>query len=140
MALSTLLIGVGTRKPRWFRAGVCFIVIDTLVHNFLVRTGILHRFNAAHPYGPGCYHPGGCCDILRSIAAEIDASVFNPEFPATFPRFVQSALWRYCAELGLDVCNGNQISDSLPCDNIHCRLYGRCDRVALKPINADKRR
>ena len=59
LALSMLLIGVGRRKPRWFEAGIGLIVIDTLVHNFLHRTGILHRFDAAHPYGAGCYHPTG---------------------------------------------------------------------------------
>ena len=31
------------------------IAIDTLVHNFLHRTGILPRFNANHVYGAACY-------------------------------------------------------------------------------------
>jgi hypothetical protein len=34
------------------------IAVDTLVHNFLHRTGILHRLDASHAYGPACYH--GC--------------------------------------------------------------------------------
>jgi hypothetical protein len=35
------------------------IAIDTLVHNFLHRTGILHRFGADHAYGSACYRRGG---------------------------------------------------------------------------------
>jgi hypothetical protein len=30
------------------------IAIDTLVHNWLHRTGILHRFEADHAYGMAC--------------------------------------------------------------------------------------
>jgi hypothetical protein len=138
MALSMLLIGAGKARPRWFEIGTRLIVIDTLVHNFMHRTGILHRFNAVHPYGAACYRPNGCCDILESIAAHIDATAFNSEFPKVFPRFVQSAVWRYCAEGGLDVCNGNQIRDEAACDNIYCRLYGSCDRIALKLKNVEK--
>ena len=67
-------MGAGRRKPLWFRVGASFVVIDTLVHNFLHRTGILHRFDADHPYGPACYQPGGCREILDLIAARIDAS------------------------------------------------------------------
>jgi Integrase core domain len=47
----------------------------------------------------------------------------------TFPRFVQHAIWRYCAENGLDVCNGNRINDDIRCDNVYCQVRGMCDRV-----------
>jgi hypothetical protein len=137
MALSALLMGAGERRPLWFKVGATFIVIDTLVHNFLHRTGILRRFGADHAYGSGCYRPGGCCEILELIAARIDASEFNPAFPTVFPRFIQSAVWRYCAEGGLDVCNGNRIRDESRCDNIYCRLHSRCDRIALQPKKAE---
>jgi hypothetical protein len=138
LAFSVLLMGAGKRRPLWFRVGASFIVIDTLVHNFLHRTGILHRFDADHLYGSACYHPGGCRAILDLIAARIDASAFNPAFPKVFPRFVQSAVWRYCAEGGLDVCNGNRIHDRFRCDNIYCRLHSSCDRIALQPKKAEK--
>jgi hypothetical protein len=138
MALAGLLMGAGKRRPLWFRVGASFIVIDTLVHNFLHRTGILQRFDADHPYGSACYHPGGCREILDLIAARIDASAFNPAFPTVFPRFVQSAVWRYCAEGGLDICNGNRIRDEARCENVYCRLHSSCDRIALKPKNAEK--
>ena len=52
MALSGILIGAADVRPKWLQVGVHLIAVDTLVHNFLHRTGILARFKAAHPYGP----------------------------------------------------------------------------------------
>ncbi|MFY9835015.1 MAG: hypothetical protein WAK55_00820, partial [Xanthobacteraceae bacterium] len=130
MALSTLLLAA-PRRPLWTEVGATFVAVDTLVHNFLHRTGILRRLSADHPYGDRCYRPGGCAEDLHLLPANIDARQFNPAFPATFPRFVQSAIWRYCAENGLDVCNGNRIDDGTRCDNRQCQLFGRCDRIAL---------
>lgn len=131
MALANLLMGAGATRPGWFAVGASFIVVDTLVHNFLHRTGILERLGAAHLYGPACYRPGGCSDVLIVIAQGIDARRFNSEFPTVFPRFVQHAIWRYCAQSCLDVCNGNQIDDRDSCTNMWCRLYSRCDRLVL---------
>ena len=104
----------------------------TLVHNFLHRTGILARFNANHLYGAACYRPGGCADIIQTVAERIDARHFNPSFPQTFPRFVQYAIWQYCAQDGLDICNGNRIDDGKRCANKECRVRLMCDRVALR--------
>ena len=131
LALSHLLMAGGKRRSLWFEVGASFIAVDTLIHNFLHRTGILQRFGAEHPYGPSCYRSGSCCDILDQIAPFIDASAFDPAFPKIFPRFVQFALWRYCAGSGLNICNGNRINDLGRCDNQHCRLRSRCDRVVL---------
>jgi hypothetical protein len=108
------------------------IAIDTLVHNFLHRTGILDRFNADHHYGVACYRAGGCADIIQAVAEQIDARQFNLRFPKLFPRFVRHAIWRYCSQSGLDVCNGNRIDDSRRCENKDCRLRLMCDRVALR--------
>jgi hypothetical protein len=108
------------------------VAVDTLVHNFLHRTGILRRVGAEHTYGERCYRAGGCADILALLAAGIDARQFNPTFPKAFPRFVQHAIWRYCAGDGFDICNGNRIDDDARCDNRHCQLFRRCDRVALR--------
>ena len=131
MALSSMLLGAGNQRPLWFEVGATFVAVDTLVHNFLRRTGILTRLGASHPYGDRCYRPGGCADILGFLAAKVDARQFNRAFPKTFPRFVQSAIWWYCAENGLGVCNGNRIADESRCGNGHCQLFRRCDRVAL---------
>jgi hypothetical protein len=35
MALASLLMGAGGDRPGWFDVGASFIVVDTLVHNFL---------------------------------------------------------------------------------------------------------
>jgi hypothetical protein len=130
MALSFLLIAAA--KKHWFDVGAGFVVVDTLVHNFLHRTGILGRFNADHGFGPRCYQPGGCAEILVTVARAIDASKFNPQFPPFFPRFIQIGIWSYCAESGLDVCNGTRIDDRGPCGNAYCQVRGSCDRVSLR--------
>ena len=94
MALSSILLGAPKRMGLWHEVGVTMIAIDTLVHNFLHRTGVLHRFGGAHGYGLACYRPGGCAEVIATVAARIDARAFNPAFPAVFPRFVQHAIWR----------------------------------------------
>jgi hypothetical protein len=109
------------------------VVIDTLMHNHLHRTGTLRRFGAEHPYGPWCYAPGGCADIIRGLARRVDAREFNPAFPACFPRFVQFAIWRLCSASELDVCNGNRIDDRDRCRNASCPVFPDCGRVALCP-------
>jgi hypothetical protein len=132
MTLSCILLAAPRGYETWVEAGGGMIAIDTLVHNFLHRTGVLRRFGAEHPYGAGCYGPDGCAAIIAQAAHRIDASAFNSTFPAVFPRFVQHAIWRYCAQLGLDVCNGNRIDDRQSCDNIYCQIRSHCDRISLK--------
>jgi hypothetical protein len=132
MALSCILLGAPKRMSLWREVGGSMIAIDTLVHNFLHRTGILHRFKAKHPYGLACYQPGGCADIIQAVAERIDARQFNPSYPKTFPRFVQHAIWKYCSQSGLDVCNGNRIDDRCRCENKNCRARLMCDRAALR--------
>jgi hypothetical protein len=131
MALSSLLLGAPKKLRLWPEVGASMVAIDTLVHNFLHRTGILHRFGAAHAYGSACYRPGGCAEVIEIVAARIDARAFNPAFPAVFPRFVQHAIWRYCAQSGLDVCNGNRVDDRKPCANVYCQIRNICDRITL---------
>jgi hypothetical protein len=128
LVLSTLLLGAGRGKPFWLEAGAAMIVIDTLVHNFMARTGILSRANASHLYGPQCYASGGCSDLLRAIVENIDSKQFSSEFPKNFPRFVQKAIWHYCAAEGQNVCNGNKINDASRCARIDCRMFAGCDR------------
>ena len=82
------------------------IVIDTLVHHFLHRhRHLLHRF-AAPPMPmarPATGQAAALCppEVVEIVAARIDARTFNRAFPAAFPRFVQHAIWRYCAQNGL---------------------------------------
>jgi len=132
MTLSSLLLGAPEKMVLWAEVGGAMIAIDTLVHNFLHRTGILARFNANHTYGAACYRDGGCAEIIAAVAEHIDARQFNPTFPQTFPRFIQHAIWQYCARNGLDVCNGNRIDDRTRCANEECRMRLMCGRVALR--------
>lgn len=129
MALADLLLGGDPDRERWVTAGASMIAIDSLVHNILHRTGILHRLEAEHSYGERCYRPGGCADIIEAVSHEIDARRFSPDFPAYFPRFVQQAIWRFCAQGELNICNGNRINDQERCGNRFCPTYGLCDRV-----------
>ncbi len=132
MSLSDLLIACNRHRPAWGQVGGGLIAIDTLVHNFLVRTGILRRARASHAYGPQCYGPRGCAALLSSLSETIDARQFNSEFPQFFPRYIQRAIWGYCAANGLNVCNGNSIKDDARCQNRQCRLFGSCDRLKLE--------
>ena len=134
MALSYLLFAGGKRKPLWAETAATLIAVDTLVHNFLHRTGILQRLSADHPYGDQCYGPSGCARIIDLVAAHIDAREFNPAFPATFPRFVQNAIWRFCAGDGLNLCNGNRIDDREACQISYCYLFRICGRKPLKSM------
>jgi hypothetical protein len=120
MTLSSLLLA--SNKTIWSEVGASMIAVDTLVHNFLHRTGILHRLGANHPYGAACYRPNGCADIIRTVSTSIDARPFNRTFPQAFPRFVQHAIWRYCAQSHLNICNGNRIDDRHACQNRYCQL------------------
>jgi len=138
LALALLFLGAPSQRRRWIEVGGSMIAVDTLVHNFLHRTGILRRFRADHAYGPACYRPGGCADIIEAVAQQIDARQFNRRYPRTFPRFVQHAIWRYCAQQGLDICNGNRIDDRSRCGNKRCSLYSICDRIALHKANKIK--
>jgi hypothetical protein len=131
MILSDLLIGGSRLRPTWLEVGAGMIVVDTLVHNFMRRTGILTRCGSEHLYGVHCYAANGCADLIRRIAEQIDTRQFNPAFPANFPRFVQHAIWRYCAQQGLDTCNGNRIDDRARCENAWCPVFGWCDRTIL---------
>jgi len=132
MTFSGLLLGASDDRPHWFETGKGMIAIDTLVHAFLHRTGILDDCGAPHGYGVACYAPGGCAEIIRTIAYQIDASAFNGRFPRVFPRFVQHAIWRFCAADGLNVCNGNRIDDRKSCQNSYCQLFNNCRHKPLK--------
>ena len=70
VALSCLLLGDPHKRRRWVETGASRIAVDTLVHNFLHRTGILHRFRAGHAYGAACYRPSGCAEIIAGLGGD----------------------------------------------------------------------
>jgi hypothetical protein len=135
MTLASLLLVGDPGRERWVTAGTGLIAVDTLIHNWFVRAGILERLDAVHPYGPRCDDETGCAAIIGHVARRIDASRFNPEFPKVFPRFVQHAIWGFCSQAGLNQCNGNTVRDGTRCDDTVCPLFEDCDRVVVtKPV------
>jgi hypothetical protein len=44
---------------------------------------------------------------------------------------VQKAIWLFCAEAGLGICNGNRIDDRDRCGQGDCPLFHACERVPL---------
>jgi len=112
MACANLLLGADPSRERWVTTGASMVAVDTLVHNWLHRTGSLRRLGAEHAYGPACYGPTGCASIIEETARRIDARQFCPDGPAFFPRLLQKAIWMFCAEAHLGICNGNRIDDS----------------------------
>lgn len=131
MALADLLLAGDPKRERWVTTGAGMVVVDSLLHNFLHRTGVLRRFAADHAYGSRCYAKGGCSDLLRGLATRVDARQFNPDFPAHFPRFIQFGVWRLCSTSELSHCNGLRINDRDRCRNTTCPAFRDCDRVAL---------
>jgi hypothetical protein len=123
LALVVLLLGGRPGDSLWQAAGVQLIVIDTLVHNWLHRTGILNDLDARHRYGPKCYAPSGCAGILRRAALRIDARRYGLDNPPAFPRLIQSAIWRFCAADAFDICNGNRIDDRKPAQEMAVRSW-----------------
>ena len=62
-----------------------------------------------------------------------ERSQLYPDGPAFFARLVQKAIWLFCAEAGLGICNDNQIEDSRACENVSCPVFETCARVPLRP-------
>jgi hypothetical protein len=131
MALADLLLASQDGRTHWHELGASAAAVDTLVHKFFVRTGILRELDLRHPYGPQCYEEGGCTGALLRIAQRIDAREFNGKYPRYFPRFVQHTIWRFCAQEGLAVCNSVNIGDRKNCTNIYCRVYRMCAREKI---------
>ncbi len=79
MLLSAMLLGADRRRRLWLETGGSFVVVDTLIHNYLHRTGVLRAARAEHPYGPHCYAANGGASIIQAAARDIDASVIELE-------------------------------------------------------------
>jgi hypothetical protein len=131
MALADMLIGAGQGRPLWEEAGKAMVAVDTLVHNWLARTGVIARWGVAHTFGAKCYAYGGCQGVLDAISLQLDARKYGEGFPRWFPRFVQRSIWTFCAADGLDICNGNQVDDRRGCGNTACPLWEACDRQLI---------
>jgi hypothetical protein len=144
MSLSALLMAAGPQRERWRSAANAMITVDTLIHNWLHRTGLLRHVNARHNYGPQCYRPGGCATIVRQISDRIDVRRYDASFPKHVPRFVEYCLWWFCAERGFNQCNGNRIDDGHRCRLNDCPLFAKCgvashcaSRIGIQAVQAD---
>jgi hypothetical protein len=69
ITLSSLLNGARKHRPIWFETGNVMIAIDTLVHNFLHRTG----FFGEHRQSTGVLRL--CIGLRLSAAGEIAAKM-----------------------------------------------------------------
>jgi hypothetical protein len=132
MILADLLLGGDPTRERWVHVGAYMVAIDSLLHNFLYRTGILRRCDAEHAYGPACFQPHGCAEVVEALAQQIDAREFNPAFPSVFPRLIQHAIWQFCATGERNICNGVQIDDRKRCRQTTCPTFQACDRISLR--------
>ena len=72
MTLSGILLAAPDDRPLWVEVGASMIAVDTLVHNFLVRSGILRRFEADHAYGNRWAKRGVLERIFKLLASEPD--------------------------------------------------------------------
>jgi hypothetical protein len=131
MTFATLLIGADPARSDWIAVGQSLVAVDSLVHNFLHRTGILAVFGVSHPYGDRCYNEKGCTGVLYELSGRIDARAANPAFPANFPRLIQYALWQFAAESRRNICNGRQIDDRFGCTNPTCPVGATCSRLPI---------
>lgn len=125
MALSCLFL---TAYPGWDyrQVGAHMIAVDTLVHNFLHRTGILDSYQLDHAYGPWCHTSNGCLGVIQDLANRIDCREFNPTLPANFPRFIQYHIWAYCGQSGENICNGIKCKPGKPNSACVLRQQGLC--------------
>ena len=78
---------------------------------------------------PGATISGGQVDSGTMCCA----SDHQFQIAGRVPRFVQHAIWRFCAEAGLNRCNGRRIADRAPCQQADCPVFAGCGRVPLKP-------
>ena len=111
-----------TQAPGWdYQAiGVRMVAIDTLVHNFMAKTGTLDSYGQPHKYGPKCHSQAGCVGVIEEIAKDLDCRKYHPSYPAYFPRLIQVYIWAYCAMNGENICNGNKCKVGKP--NMACTL------------------
>jgi hypothetical protein len=136
MTFANLLIGGDPDRSDWVTVGQSLVAIDSLVHNFLHRTGILAAFGLSHPYGDRCYVDTGCTGVLYELSARIDARTVNPAFPTNFPRLIQSAIWQFAAESRRNICNGRQIDDRFGCTSQTCPVGASCSRLPITKPSA----
>lgn len=136
MTLSVFLAADPDNKT-WVKVGQSMVAVDSLVHNFLHRSGILKFYDKNHPYGPRCSKD--CFWVLDTIIQQIDARVFNRNYPSYYPRFIQYSIWRFCTLEVHAICNGVNINDANSCDRKDiCPVYNLCAHIPLRPSQEEQ--
>ncbi len=133
MIASDIAIGLSARRPALFASGASVVVVDSLVHNLLLRSGAILAEGKPHTFGSACYATDGCRDLIVRFSETIDARRYNSAWPQTAPRMLQHALWRFCAGNEFNVCNGNQIHAGTKCKTSICPARRRCARLIIEP-------
>lgn len=138
MVMAELLLAGRPDDPGWQKVGLNLVTVDSLVLKLLDRTGVLEALGAPHAYGLACYRPGGCEEVIRALAARIDARSLDPKLPRDCPLFVQKALCRFCAAGELNTCNVAEVGRGRRCRRAYsCPSSAWCLR-AREPIPASK--
>ena len=100
------------------------VAVDTLVHEFLHRTGALKLFGREHEYGEACHSSSGCSGVINDISRQIDCRRYSEDYPEYYPRMVQVSIWKFCT----DSCNKNKCKyDKL---DDRCEFFDWCERLA----------
>lgn len=98
MTMSSLFYAK-TGKWNYRRVFPQMAAVDSLVHEFLHRTGTLKLFGREHKYGEKvCHSPEGCVGVINDIARQIDCRRYNKDYPEYYPRMVQVCIWKFCTE------------------------------------------
>lgn len=133
MMCAELLLAAGPSRPRWFAVGKSMVAVDSLVHAWLHRTGILSAYGAGHLYGLHCFGQRGCEWIIRDLAERLSTG----QGGAAAPRELQHAIWRFCATDELAVCNGRRIPAGAVCEHSVCPFWNGCARLRLRKPSVD---
>lgn len=127
MVLADILLGGRPKDMRWRMIGAAMCTVDVLVHKFLDRTGILKAFGLEHAYGPRCYRKNGCDGVIAELARVVPVQSIDPAYPDYFPRLLELAIWRFCAETQHGVCRTRIVGKGSLCNQRHiCPVAQSC--------------
>lgn len=127
MVLADILLGGRPEDPDWRQLGAAMRAVDVLVHKFLDRAGLLTLYGRAHNYGPRCYGDTGCDGVLHELALAMHPQEIDPAYPAYFPRLLELAIWRFCAEPDHGLCRSQAVGKGPLCrQRSDCPVASSC--------------
>jgi hypothetical protein len=137
MLLADLLIGADPGRERWVACGRSMVVVDTLVHAFLHRTGILARHAADHRYGRAATSRVA---VLTFSSGSHGTSTSGRSFPACRPTIRGSYRPRFGGSVRAGVstsamATGSTIGTGAPIKPAPC-TPGAIGSVCCRPASA----